>query len=385
MRERFLSFRACTAAAISAATLMAVGLAGSSGALVRTASVAAAAEARSGRGTVEDGGELPARPPRRLSETGLYGPDGSVDPRNRPFTPQYPLWTDGAAKTRWVRLPDGATIDVSDVDAWRFPAGTTFWKEFSWGGRKVETRMIRANGAGAWTFSTYVWTDDQSDAVLAPEEGIPGAFEFAPGKRHSIPGTTDCEVCHRAAPSTVLGFSALQLSDDRDPLAPNAEPLRPGSVTLRSLVEDDRLRPPRPELAARPPRIRERDPLGRAALGYLSANCGGCHHAHGALARLGFVLLHDAGGHVDAVEPAQATTVGARSRFPVPGISAADARIVVPGAPAASALLHRMQSRRPISQMPPLGSVIADKAAVELVRRWIEKLGTPPALDADGP
>jgi len=34
----------------------------------------------------------------------------------------------------------------------------------------------------------------------------------------------------------------------------------------------------------------------------------------------------------------------------------------------------RMRSRRPSSQMPPLGTSIADEQAAELVQRWIESL-----------
>src|SRR5262245_5644757 len=66
--------------------------------------------------------------PLKLSETGLYDSSGAIDPRNAPFVPQYPLWSDGAEKSRWIQLPEGARIDVSDVDAWRFPTGTKFWK-----------------------------------------------------------------------------------------------------------------------------------------------------------------------------------------------------------------------------------------------------------------
>ena len=53
---------------------------------------------------------IPSAPPRLLSETGLYVGNGTttIEPRNRPFSPQYPLWSDGAHKSRWVRLPDGA-------------------------------------------------------------------------------------------------------------------------------------------------------------------------------------------------------------------------------------------------------------------------------------
>jgi hypothetical protein len=320
---------------------------------------------------------LAGQPPQRLSETGLFLADGSIDPRNRPFVPQYPLWSDGAAKSRWIRLPEGTKIDVSDIDAWRFPAGTTLWKEFAWGGRKVETRMIRFLGGNEWMFATYVWTEDQTDALLAPPEGIPAICKVAPGKTHSIPAIADCNACHRSSPAVILGFNALQLSDDRDPLAPHAEPLRAGSVTLGTLNEEGRLEPPRPDLALRPPRIRESDPMARAALGYMSANCGGCHNDRGPLARLGFVLLHDVAGAPDALEPARATAVGARGRYLVPGVPPDSSRIVAPGAPELSAILHRMGSRRPASQMPPLGTVLRDEEAVELVRRWIEDLAVP--------
>ncbi len=315
--------------------------------------------------------------PARLAETGLYLPDGSVDPSNRPFAPQYPLWTDGAAKRRWVRLPAGAAIDASDVDAWRFPPGTTFWKEFAWEGRRVETRMIRRGLDGAWSFATYVWNEEQTDAVLAPAEGVPAAFALpasvagTSGRRHSIPGRTDCITCHGSSPSVVLGFDALQLSDDRDPGVPHAEPLPPGAVTLRSLVAAGQLMPARPELVFAPPRIRASSPAERSALGYLSANCGGCHNDRGPLARLGFSFKQKVGSDVVA---SVTSPVAAHGRFVVPGVAAESSFVIAPGAPERSAALYRMRSRRAASQMPPLGTAVADTAAVALVTRWVEDL-----------
>ena len=149
---------------------------------------------------------IPSAPPRLLSETGLYAGRGThaIDPRNRPFSPQYPLWSDGAEKSRWVRLPEGATIDVRNIDRWDFPAGTRFWKEFRFGGRKVETRFLRKNGDGSWTFASYAWNEAQTDAILAPADGLPNVAEIAPGKFHSIPAVTDCRACHvpsEAAPA----------------------------------------------------------------------------------------------------------------------------------------------------------------------------------------
>jgi hypothetical protein len=82
------------------------------------------------------------KPPQTLQETGLYSDFETleVDPDHLAFSPQYPLWTDGAGKRRWISLPPGTTIDGSDPDAWRFPVGTRFWKEFSFNGQRVETR-----------------------------------------------------------------------------------------------------------------------------------------------------------------------------------------------------------------------------------------------------
>ena len=93
-------------------------------------------------GTTTAGSSRAARPaaptaPRLLTETGLYSDAARlvVDPRHRPYAPQYPLWSDGAVKTRWMSLPPGTTIDVTHVDAWVFPVGTKFWKEFAVAGQ----------------------------------------------------------------------------------------------------------------------------------------------------------------------------------------------------------------------------------------------------------
>ncbi|MDX1518428.1 MAG: hypothetical protein R3288_16385, partial [Woeseiaceae bacterium] len=48
----------------------------------------------------------------RLSETGLYEPGTLRVARDKlSYTPQYPLWSDGAIKKRWLYLPPGTSID----------------------------------------------------------------------------------------------------------------------------------------------------------------------------------------------------------------------------------------------------------------------------------
>ena len=327
---------------------------------------------------------IPSAPPRLLSETGLYTDRGTtaIDPRNRPFSPQYPLWSDGAEKSRWIRLPEGKTIDVSNVDRWDFPEGTRFWKEFRFNGRKVETRFLRKNGDGSWAFASYAWNDEQTDAILAPAEGLSNVAEIAPGRFHSIPAVADCRACHDPGEifrTEILGFSALQLSTDRDPGAPHAEPLTDGMVTLRTLTEEQVLEPARPELVTAPPRVQAPDARTRSVLGYLSTNCGSCHNEESSIANLG-LALKAAPSRPHTTAPSHPRTAApshlfkATSKWQIPNAAEGESRYVTPGAPDLSALLVRMKSRRPSSQMPPLGTVLHDKQAVALVSDWIESL-----------
>ena len=313
--------------------------------------------------------------PDRLSDTGLYLPGSStVDPRNRPFAPQYPLWTDGAAKHRWVNLPAATRIDTRNVDRWVFPVGTRLWKEFSINGRKVETRMIWRDGPDTWSYATYVWNEAQTDAALAPADGIRGVAEVAPGNRHSIPSREDCRTCHENGTATpVLGFNALQLSTDRDPGAPHADPLQPDMITVRTLVDEHLLEPAREELAAAPPRI-PGDPPTRTVLGYLTANCGHCHNEQSTVATVRYPLLMPAYASSQDVRQAIEVLRSRRTTWEVPHSQPDTTRQVVAGRPELSALFVRMRSRQPSSQMPPLGTVQRDQQALDLISSWIEGL-----------
>jgi mono/diheme cytochrome c family protein len=326
------------------------------------------------------GGDGAEPPPRTLAETGLYADPArlTVDPRNRSYSPQYPLWSDGADKSRWVYLPPGRKIDVSDPDAWSFPEGTKFWKEFSFGGRRVETRYLERAGPASWRVGTYLWNEAGTEATLAPREGLRDHVEIRPGIRHDIPSVADCGACHDSRGIEVLGFGALQLSTDRDPLAPHAEPLRPGMLTLETLVNEDRLSPASPSLLDRPPRIAASSPRARAALGYLHGNCAACHNPRNPTAEVGLVFQHRSSAVREDDEPAFASAVGRRSQFPVPGRTDDTLRIL-PGHPEASAIAYRLRSRRPLSQMPPLGTKLVDREALALIEAWIREDLRPPS------
>ena len=44
-----------------------------------------------------------------------------------------PFWSDGAAKARWLALPDAGTITIQADDDWDFPAGSVIRKDFRLG------------------------------------------------------------------------------------------------------------------------------------------------------------------------------------------------------------------------------------------------------------
>jgi hypothetical protein len=170
--------------------------------------------------------------PETLEETG-FGQAEAIA-----FTPQYPLWSDGSDKRRWLSLPPGTSIDRSNRDAWEFPPGTRAWKEFSRGGKRIETRFIERLPDGSWRYAAYVWNSNGTQATLAPAHGV---------AESGIPSRADCLACHEGAAVPILGYSAVQL---------NAK-------------------------------------LPRAA-GYLHGNCGHCHNDAGPLANVELVLAQRA-------------------------------------------------------------------------------------------
>lgn len=145
--------------------------------------------------------------PERLSQTGLYADIAAkqIAPGVLSFSPQYPLWSDGARKQRWIALPPGTSVDASDSDAWVFPVGTRLWKEFAFD-RRIETRFLELTAAG-WAFATYRWLDDESDAVLAAKLGERAVYRLPDGVAYDLPARSDCRACHEGNVSGVLGFS----------------------------------------------------------------------------------------------------------------------------------------------------------------------------------
>jgi hypothetical protein len=290
--------------------------------------------------------------PQRLSETGLYAniATGELAPGVLAYTPQYPLWSDGAEKKRWISLPRGQPIDTSNMDEWLFPEGTKLWKEFSVGGARVETRLLEKRGPTDtdWVSLSYTWRPDDQDAIAAPLGEVD-----AHHTDHDVPAAGECLACHGGRRSFVLGFSAVQL-------APSAAT---DEIDLAGLTERSLLSSPPGSIPVVPGNAVE-----VAALGYLHANCSHCHNPtrperSGARCfdpdrDIDFTL---AVGQLDDVAstPTYRTVIGDG---------------VKPGDPDGSRLYELVSSRGLFRQMPPLATEHVDATAVANLRVWIEGL-----------
>ncbi len=166
----------------------------------------------------------------------------------------------------------------------------------------------------------------------------------------------------------MLGFDALQLSPDRDPLAPHREALPPAAVDLSELIRRNLLRNLPTDRALLAPRIQAPSAMARAAAGYLFGNCASCHNAEGPMAALGLDFDQSALAS-DGYARLSANLLDRPSRFRLPG--ATHSLRAVARHPEQSALWFRMQSRSAAAQMPPLGSKLVDRDGTQLIERWI--------------
>ncbi|HET6331620.1 MAG TPA: hypothetical protein VFG30_00310, partial [Polyangiales bacterium] len=241
---------------------------------------------------------------------------------------------------------------------WVFPLGTKFFKEFSRKGKKLETRLIeRVKATGFlkndYFMGTFIWRADQSDAILTAE-----GRDNVLGTEHDVPRQKDCIVCHQGEPGGVLGFSAVQLS---------------ASGTLTTVERKG-------WLSEKPGRTFEvsGDDLQKQAFGAMHANCGHCHAEMGMADFMHLrILPEEADRKVEELD-AYRTTVGVELSDEWEDHPEQFTMRVMPGDPAASAIVYRMGTRGDdelvADQMPPLATRKVDEDGLVAIRKWIESL-----------
>jgi len=324
---------------------------------------------------VRGGPPPPTHPiPKLLSQTGVFTDLKNMTPAPFliPYTVNSPLWSDGAAKSRWMVLPTGSQVQFANTREWTFPAGTVFVKNFSLPVddtnpqilQRLETRLLVRDTNGAVYGASYKWRPDHSDADLV-NAGITEAIQIktATGTRTQnwfFPGKQDCLTCHTPQSGGVLGVNTRQLNGDF---------IYPNGVTDNQLRALNHIRVFKPPLTEA--QISRMDwevsvtnadaSLDLRARSYLDSNCSQCHRPGGVGAffdtRLDTPL--DRQGLINGPI---ANPLG------IPG-----AKVIVPGDPDKSILFQRI-SVVGDNQMPPLARNVVDSNAMAVIAAWIRSL-----------
>jgi uncharacterized repeat protein (TIGR03806 family) len=300
----------------------------------------------------------PAPFPAHLSETGcVQAADPTLPaPGLIPYRVNAPLWSDGAAKDRWLGLPDGQTISVLPGGDWDLPIGTVLMKRFRLRGRPIETRLFMRHDDGGWAGYSYEWNDAGTDADL-----LPGAKSKAVGgQTWHFPSRDECMSCHTELAGYTLGPSTAQLNGFfyYRPTARWANQL--DTFEHIGLLDAPADRSQRITTTSSP----SLDVLARS---YLQANCANCH-APGSPVPASIDLRYST--PLDEMHVCGA--LPGRGDLGVPG-----ARLVTPGDPSKSIVSLRMHDLA-LNRMPPLATSIVDPIGTALVDAWIRSLEAAP-------
>jgi len=178
--------------------------------------------------------------PPLLSGTGVFSNTTNRTPAAGllPYAPNEPQWKDNAVSSWLMALPrvggsltPGQQIQFQPTNAWTFPAGSVFVKNFdlvvnetnaSVPVRRLETELLVRDVNGSVYGVSYKWRSDNSDADLLASSlteniNITNAYGVRTQSWYYA-SPSDCQECHNTAvgsnPSgiNVLGVNARQLN-----------------------------------------------------------------------------------------------------------------------------------------------------------------------------
>jgi uncharacterized repeat protein (TIGR03806 family) len=329
--------------------------------------------------------------PRKLSETGIFTStkDHKVAPGIIPYDVNAQLWGDHAIKQRFIAIPGNGQIGFDEITypqpspgstpGWRFPDGTVLVKTFSMelerynpkSRKRIETRLLHFQqfpgtqeyGDQYWRGYTYRWNEEQTDAELVDEKGLDIPLRIKDSDKlveqnYRIPSRAECTLCHTNAHKFALGVATMQMNRDHayDGVIANQ---------LATLEHIGIFSKPLPKSPEELPTLANYDdkslPIEVRARSYLHSNCAHCHIKWGG-GNAEFKLL----ATLPLKEMGIVNVPPAHGNF---GIQ--DAKILVPGHPEKSILVHRM-AMTGLGRMPHIGSRVVHESAVEVVREWIK-------------
>ncbi len=303
-----------------------------------------------------------SRFPTQLSATGLFKDVTAMTPQEGVWHYKVvaPLWEDGMSAERLMAIPGTDPIRTDRHGRWQFPSGTVIARTVMLAAdrasappRRLETQILHLED-NTWSAYSYVWNEEQTDATLAPADGMvvsPGSA----AEGQTILARSECMICHQERGDGLLGLTPWQtFTATGTPADGYSQWEQWQSIGLLPTIADGNA--PRHLID---PRDTQYD-IATRARSYLHANCAHCHRDGGAAnspIRLDFRLSEKQMHLIDA--PAT------QGSFAIEG-----AKLLAWGDPGRSVLLYRMCKSGP-GRMPHIGSRELDREAVRLIHQWI--------------
>jgi uncharacterized repeat protein (TIGR03806 family) len=331
--------------------------------------------------------------PKKLSETGVFTStkDHAVAPGVIPYSVNAQLWGDHAVKDRFIALPGLTQIGFDEITypqpspgappGWKFPDGTVLVKTFSMemergnpkSKKRLETRLLHFQYFGGsdeigdqyWRGYTYIWNDEQTDAILVDAGGKDVNLSVkVDGKMveqtYHLPSRAECTLCHNNAAKFALGVNTMQMNKDHNYGGVVANQL----ATLEHIGVFTKKLPSAPDKLPKLADFNDAKlPAETRARSYLDSNCSICHRKWGG-GNAEF-KLH---ATIPLVEMGIADVPPQHGAFDIK-----NAKLIAPGDPDRSIIAFRM-AKTGLGRMPHIGSNVVDEPAVGFVREWIKGL-----------
>ena len=292
-----------------------------------------------------------------------------------PYHLNTPLFTDYSHKQRFVWMPKGKSAAYTPSGVVQFPDSTVLIKNFYYidneqlptsPRRIIETRLL-IQLQGKWQAHSYVWKDDQSDAVLDVVGGTKPVdwIDKNGNKKHvdyAIPNKNQCKSCHNI--NEVLqpiGPKVANLNRDY--------PYSSGTKNQLTQWKEHGFLTGDFDPATAPRMVQMDDknaPLQQRALAYLEMNCGHCHNPNSPASTTGLYLTYLQNNWVRL----------GLYKSPVAAGKGSGGRLydLVPQQPDSSILVYRMASIDPGVMMPEVGRTMIHEEGVALIREWITSI-----------
>ncbi|MDP5060314.1 MAG: PQQ-dependent sugar dehydrogenase [Maribacter sp.] len=326
-------------------------------------------------------------PPKQLSQLNVFSDLENLTPVEGliPYDVNAPLWSDGAAKKRWIALPNNGdyNTDLEQIGFeregnWKFPSGTVLIKHFDLpinaNNRneviKLETRFMVFTEDNKAYGVTYKWNEEQTDAYLigideevSQDYTVTKADGTQQTQTWNFPTRAQCIQCHNSVAGYALGLKTRQL---------NKNYAYPTGITGNQLETWNHLNIFSEDIgdeAKLPKSANINDANSSTEMkvrSYIDANCAYCHRPDGVEGAFD-------GRSLTALYDQYLIDTEVVSHASLPGY-----KIIAPN-DYENSMLYMRDASMGDDRMPPVGRNLNDEEYLEQLIGWIE------GIDSNGP